>query len=127
MIYVAKEMQRLNMKVPLLIGGATTSRIHTAVKISPNYKCPTVHVLDASRSVVVVSSLLDSKLRDDYSDDVAADYENLRQEHYASLKDRKYVSLDYARARAPKVNWARHEPITVPSFLGTKVRFAFLL
>jgi 5-methyltetrahydrofolate--homocysteine methyltransferase len=75
MVSVAKEMQRRGMKVPLLIGGATTSRMHTAVKIAPQYKSPVVHVLDASRSVVVVSTLLDEAKKEDFAEDTAEAYE----------------------------------------------------
>jgi 5-methyltetrahydrofolate--homocysteine methyltransferase len=86
-VWVAKEMQRKGMKIPLLIGGATTSRMHTAVKISPQYKFPTVHVLDASRSVTVVSSLLDDKNRDEYTKEVGEEYEELRKVSILMLID----------------------------------------
>ncbi len=78
MSFVASEMQRLNMHTPLLIGGATTSRVHTAVKISPHYSGPTVHVLDASRAVGVATSLISKGLREEFIRDVAADYEKVR-------------------------------------------------
>lgn len=71
MIFVAKEMERAGMKIPLLIGGATTSKVHTAVKIARKYSHPVVHVLDASRSVVTVSALLDSKTADDFAEDIS--------------------------------------------------------
>uniref|UniRef100_A0A667ZR47 Methionine synthase n=1 Tax=Myripristis murdjan TaxID=586833 RepID=A0A667ZR47_9TELE len=86
MIYVAKEMERLGMKTPLLIGGATTSKTHTAVKIVPCYSAPVVHVLDASRSVVVCSQLLDEVVREEYFEELTEEYEDIRQEHYDSLK-----------------------------------------
>lgn len=121
MVTVAKEMQRRKMNVPLLIGGATTSKMHTAVKIAPQYTSPVIHVLDASRSVVVVSSLLDPNNKQDYVTEVSEQYEDLRQEHYEGLEERKYVTLDYARAHKLKVDWV-HEPAThKPSFLGTRV------
>ncbi|KAJ1976074.1 hypothetical protein H4R35_002855, partial [Dimargaris xerosporica] len=91
MIHVAREMERQGLKVPLLIGGATTSKTHTAVKIAPRYQSPAIHVLDASRSVVVVSSLMDKNTRDDYVEDVADEYEEIREDHYDSLKDRRYL------------------------------------
>ncbi|KAK1881794.1 Methionine synthase, partial [Dissostichus eleginoides] len=86
MIYVAKEMERLGMTTPLLIGGATTSKTHTSVKIAPRYTSPVVHVLDASRSVVVCSQLLDEVMREEYFEELKEEYEDIRQEHYDSLK-----------------------------------------
>ncbi|KYQ96884.1 cobalamin-dependent methionine synthase [Tieghemostelium lacteum] len=120
MIYVASELERLKFKIPLLIGGATTSQIHTAVKIYPHYSQPTVHVLDASRSVTVVSSLLDKVNRDQFIEENDHLYKEIQDKHYASLKDRKYVSLEKARQLAPKIHWDQVKPHK-PSFLGTKV------
>eukprot|EP01114_Cavostelium_apophysatum_P001273 TRINITY_DN1107_c0_g1_i1.p1 TRINITY_DN1107_c0_g1~~TRINITY_DN1107_c0_g1_i1.p1 ORF type:complete len:1245 (-),score=428.66 TRINITY_DN1107_c0_g1_i1:22-3756(-) len=121
MISVAKEMQRQNFVVPLLIGGATTSKIHTAVKIAPHYKSPAVHVLDASRSVVVASSLLNEKQKIGYSEEIGMEYEELRNEHYASLKDRKYLPLEKAREKRLVIkNFSDPQAITKPSFLGNK-------
>merc|ERR1719347_2334156 len=97
MIYVAKEMERLEMKIPLLIGGATTSKQHTAVKIAPRYSEPAIHVLDASRSVVVCSSLLDQLNRQEYIDDINEEYEEVREDHYENLREKKYFSLDRTR------------------------------
>ncbi|KAJ3088737.1 hypothetical protein HK102_008059 [Quaeritorhiza haematococci] len=122
MVYVAKEMERLNLNIPLLIGGATTSKMHTAVKIAPRYlNAPTVHVLDASRSVVVVSSLLDESNKEDFALDVADEYEDLRAEHYEGLKDRRYLTLAESRDRALKINWTNsaYTP-PKPAFLGTR-------
>jgi len=119
MVFVASELQRLNFKVPLLIGGATTSQIHTAVKIAPRYQHPTVHVLDASRSVPVVSGLLDPKNNAALADEIASEYRELRENHYRTLKDRKYYSLEAARARAPKIDWSTVHP-TKPSFIGAR-------
>jgi len=121
MIHVAKEMQRLKFKVPLLIGGATTSKAHTAVKIAPSYQHPVIHVLDASRSVVVCSSLLDSKSIDEYMDDIREDYEDVRQMHYESLRDRRYLSLEKARARRLTLNFINENAPVRPSFLGVRV------
>ncbi|KAI8924169.1 methionine synthase-like protein [Entophlyctis helioformis] len=120
MVYVAKEMERRGMKIPLLIGGATTSKMHTAVKIAPRYQAPAIHVLDASRSVVVVSTLLDNKARDDYVDDIADEYEDLRAEHYEGLKDRQYLTLEKAREQGFKIDWSSFVA-PKPTFLGTKV------
>merc|ERR1719234_920087 len=97
MIYVAREMERLEMKIPLLIGGATTSKQHTAVKIAPRYSEPAIHVLDASRSVVVCSSLLDSTAKQDYIEDIREEYEEVREDHYENLREKKYLSLEKAR------------------------------
>ena len=121
MVHVAREMQRKGMTIPLLIGGATTSRMHTAVKIAPQYTQPVVHVLDASRSVVVVSSLLDEGNRADYISEVAELYEEMRQEHYDSLEDRKYLPLDKARAQRFRIDFVNEPPIRPPTFLGTRV------
>ena len=121
MVHVAKEMQRKGMSIPLLIGGATTSRMHTAVKIAPQYKHPVIHVLDASRSVVVVSSLLDESHRQDYVDEVAELYEEMRQEHYDGLEDRKYVTLAQARQQRFRIDYVNEPPIAPPTFLGTRV------
>ncbi|CAJ0940174.1 unnamed protein product [Ranitomeya imitator] len=86
MIFVAKEMERLSIKLPLLIGGATTSRTHTAVKIAPRYSSPVIHCLDASQSVVVCSQLLDENSKVDFVEEIAEEYEDIRQDHYDSLK-----------------------------------------
>jgi 5-methyltetrahydrofolate--homocysteine methyltransferase len=110
MVFVAKEMAKAGMRQPLLIGGATTSKMHTAVKISPqfsNIEHPVLHVLDASRSVVVVSSLLDrdTTRREEYVQDILDTYDEMREEHYAGLEERKYLSLQAARDRALRVDW----------------------
>eukprot|EP00002_Diphylleia_rotans_P040066 TRINITY_DN941_c0_g1_i6.p1 TRINITY_DN941_c0_g1~~TRINITY_DN941_c0_g1_i6.p1 ORF type:complete len:1259 (-),score=325.91 TRINITY_DN941_c0_g1_i6:453-4229(-) len=120
MVTVAKEMQRRGLEVPLLIGGATTSKIHTAVKIAPQYKSPVIHVLDASRSAVVISGLLDEHNKEDYIFDVADEYEVLREEHYATLRERKYLSLAKARDQRLKVNFAA-QPTPKPNKLGVHV------
>ncbi|XP_035666678.1 methionine synthase-like [Branchiostoma floridae] len=120
MIFVAKEMQRVGLKLPLLIGGATTSKTHTAVKIAPRYKEPVIHVLDASKSVVVCSALMDEDQKEDLTEDVAEEYEEIREEHYDSLKDRKYLAIEKARTRKLEVRWASYEAVR-PSFTGTLV------
>eukprot|EP00026_Physarum_polycephalum_P000861 Phypoly_transcript_00862.p1 GENE.Phypoly_transcript_00862~~Phypoly_transcript_00862.p1 ORF type:complete len:1261 (+),score=203.53 Phypoly_transcript_00862:42-3785(+) len=119
MVFVASELERLKLKTPLLIGGATTSQIHTAVKIAPKYSFPTIHVLDASRSVTVVSSLLDPTQYNGYVNDVNTEYRDLREHHYKTLKDRKFLSLQEARDRAPKIDWQKLS-ITKPSYLGNR-------
>lgn len=106
-----------------MIGGATTSKVHTAVKIAPRYKNPVVHVLDASRSVVVVSSLMDEKLRDDFMEDLDEEYEELREEHYNGLKERKYTPIAAARETGFQINWLVEPRPVKPTLLGTKVRY----
>lgn len=120
MIFVAKEMERTGVKVPLLIGGATTSKMHAAVKIAPKYSMPTVHVLDASKSVVVVSSLLDEDKRDVFAEEIAEEYEEIREEYLDSLADRKYLSLSEARAKRPILNFQEDLPPS-PKLVGSKV------
>uniref|UniRef100_A0A1D2A7V4 methionine synthase n=1 Tax=Auxenochlorella protothecoides TaxID=3075 RepID=A0A1D2A7V4_AUXPR len=121
MVTVAKRMEERGLKLPLLIGGATTSKMHTAVKIEPQYSGPVVYVLDASRSVPVVQSLLDVRAKAEFAVDVREQYAELRDEFYAGLEDRRYLTLAEARAAAPKVDWASAEnaPHT-PSFTGVK-------
>lgn len=105
MIYVAKEFQRKDLQIPILIGGATTSKQHTAVKIAPNYTSPIVHVLDASKSVVVCSSLLSKEKgqREEFLDFVQEEYDEIRSDYYDSIKEKKYVSLTEARQNQLKV------------------------
>ncbi|TRY59423.1 hypothetical protein DNTS_004322 [Danionella cerebrum] len=121
MIHVAKEMERLGLKIPLLIGGATTSRTHTAVKIAPRYSSPVVHVLDASRSVVVCSQLLDAGLSQDFFEEVQEEYEEIRQDHYDSLKERRFVSLSHARENGLHIDWQSQPKPVRPQFFGTRV------
>uniref|UniRef100_W5KA14 Methionine synthase n=1 Tax=Astyanax mexicanus TaxID=7994 RepID=W5KA14_ASTMX len=125
MIHVAKEMDRLSLKTPLLIGGATTSKTHTAVKIAPRYSSPVIHVLDASRSVVVCSQLLDEGVYEDYFEEVTEEYEDIRQEHYDSLKERHYLSLAQARDKGLHVDWLAQPAPVRPQFLGTRVFEAY--
>lgn len=124
MAYVAKEMQRdpyfRNLKMPLLIGGATTSRAHTAVKISPNYEGPVVYVPDASRSVSVAQSLLTPESRDHYIAELAADYERIRVQH-ANKKATPMVSLAQARANKMKLTFTGSNAPVRPKFIGRRV------
>jgi 5-methyltetrahydrofolate--homocysteine methyltransferase len=94
--------------------------MHTAVKIAPRYTSPAIHVLDASKSVVVVSSLLDDSNNEEFIEDIADEYEDLRAEHYEGLKDRKYLPLEKARSLCGKLNWKESKPVK-PKFLGSKV------
>ena len=118
MAHFAKEMQRLGFTIPLLIGGATTSRTHTAVKIEPHYQGPVVWVPDASRAVGVCSNLLSDDLRDKYVTDVRDDYVKVREQH-ASKKGVKLVTLAAARNNATKLDWAGYTP-PKPAWLGVK-------
>ena len=118
MIHVAKEMERQGFKVPLLIGGATTSRAHTAVKIAPHYSEPVVHVLDASRAVPVTTTLLSDDGKGDFVMQHRADYEALRKAHAAPRQS--VVPLETARARRTPIEW-RAEDIPTPAFTGVRV------
>ena len=118
MVHVAKEMERLGMKTPLLIGGATTSRAHTAVKIDPVYSGPVVHVLDASKSVPVAQSLISPDQRPVTQDKIKADYEQFRIDYKNRKKDKNFISLEKAREHKFKVEF---DTIVKPTFLGTKV------
>jgi 5-methyltetrahydrofolate--homocysteine methyltransferase len=119
MVHVAKEMERQGFKIPLLIGGATTSRIHTAVKIAPNYSGAVVHVLDASRSVPVAGKLANMKSIDEFTVEIKAEYEKLRQDHASRQKDKNYISIEKARDNKTRIDWEATN-ITKPAFLGNK-------
>jgi 5-methyltetrahydrofolate--homocysteine methyltransferase len=121
MVYTTREMQRLGFALPLLIGGATTSKLHTAVKVAPNYTGPVVHVLDASKSVTVVQALLDAKLNPEFMRDVREEYAELRKDYYASLTDRKYLSLADARAKKLVLDWSDLPKPSVPHQAGITV------
>ena len=116
MAHVAKEMERLGFKLPLLIGGATTSRTHTAVKIEPNYSGPVVWVPDASRAVGVASALASAEQRDAYMKQVREDYVKVRAQH-AAKTGQKSVTLAAARANATKIDWSAYAP-PKPTQLG---------
>jgi 5-methyltetrahydrofolate--homocysteine methyltransferase len=118
MVHVASEMKRLNFTVPLLIGGATTSKIHTAVKISPEYEPPVIHVKDASKSVSVVSKLL-SREHKNYAAEIALDYQKLRDTYAGARQKIHYLSLEEARNNKMRIDW-KHTPVYKPQFLGLK-------
>ena len=118
MVYVAKEMQRQGFTIPLMIGGATTSRAHTAVKIEPHYQGPTIYVTDASRGVGVASNLLSAELKANFVKSTHEEYEEVRERHKGREAKTKQHSLEAARNN--KFNWGDYVPVT-PSFLGTKV------
>jgi 5-methyltetrahydrofolate--homocysteine methyltransferase len=120
MVHVAKEMQREKMQLPLLIGGATTSRIHTAVKIDPVYEGPVVHVLDASRSVPVASEFINTETFGNIKKRVKDEYAKLRVDHENRKQLKNYVTLSEARNNQTKIDWAT-TTIRKPQFLGNKV------
>jgi 5-methyltetrahydrofolate--homocysteine methyltransferase len=123
MVTVAKQMDKAGLNIPVLIGGATTSKMHTAVKIDPNYKNgQAVYVLDASRAVPICQGLLNLGERDDYMSDFAEQYAEMREEFYAGLEDRKFLNLQQSRDKMLKIDWkdpAMHP--CKPKLVGKKV------
>jgi 5-methyltetrahydrofolate--homocysteine methyltransferase len=124
MVHVAREMERQGFTLPLLIGGATTSRAHTAIKIAPHYSQPVVHVIDASRAVPVASSLLSDELKPAFLAQHRAEYESLRRSHAAPRSN--LVPIEVARARRTPIAW-RAEDIPQPEFTGVRVLSDFPL
>ena len=124
MVHVAREMERLEFKLPLLIGGATTSRAHTAIRIAPHYSEPVVHVLDASRAVPVTTSLLSEENKAEFVTQLRLEYAAVRKAH--SAPKQPMVSLAEARSRRTPIVW-RAEDIAVPSFTGVRVLDNFSL
>src|SRR5712671_4975392 len=120
MVHVAQEMEREGFRLPLLIGGATTSRAHTAVKIAPHYGASTVHVLDASRAVGVVNSLLNEERKPQFDKKTREEYERLRQEHAAKTNRKKLLTLEEARENRTPIDWSSCLPAK-PEFLGVRV------
>jgi 5-methyltetrahydrofolate--homocysteine methyltransferase len=118
MVHVAREMERQGFKLPLLIGGATTSRAHTAVKIAPHYSEPVVHIVDASRAVPATTSLLSDDGKAEFVAQHRAEYDAVRKAH--SAPKQKTISLEAARARHTPIEW-RAEDIPVPEFIGVRV------
>ena len=119
MVHVAKELKREGFSIPLLIGGATTSKVHTAVKIDPNYDLPVVHVNDASRSVGVVSNLLSKENAPAFIGDINKEYDTLRTLNANKTAAKNFVSLDVARKNKFKIDWSDHKPYK-PKFTGIK-------
>lgn len=119
MVYLAKEMDKLNIKIPIMIGGATTSRAHTAVKIAPEYKETVVHVNDASRAVTVASNLLQTETKVEYAKTVRAEYDKLRDGYLNRSRDKNYLSVEDARKNKLKLDWDNFTPVK-PNFIGTK-------
>jgi len=118
MVHVAKEMQRLNLTTPLLIGGATTSRKHTAIKIEENYSGPTIHVIDASRAVGVVAKLMNENEKENFVDEIRNDFQKIRKNNFQNST--KKLSLEVARERRFLTNWENVHSAT-PLFEGIKI------
>src|SRR5437879_7698668 len=119
MVHVAQEMEREKFELPLLIGGATTSRAHTAVKIAPHYHESTIHVLDASRAVGVVNSLLSAKQKGAFDAKTRTEYEALSKAHSAKMREKKLITLEQARANRTPIDWSSYGP-QKPDFTGTR-------
>jgi len=120
MVFLAKEMERQNFDVPLLIGGATTSKAHTAVKIDPQYSQSVVHVNDASRAVTVVGDLLQEETSDNYKKSIKLDYESFREKFLKRGKQKEYLTLDQARENKLQIDW-KPSDIKKPNQLGIEV------
>lgn len=120
MVFLAKEMERQKFEVPLLIGGATTSKAHTAVKIDPQYSHAVVHVNDASRAVTVVGDLLQKEGSENYKKEIKLDYESFREKFLQRGKVKEYLSIDEARENKFKISWEKEDMYT-PSALGIQL------
>ena len=120
MVHISKEMARLKMDLPLLIGGATTSRMHTAVKISPEYGNGVVHVLDASRSVTVAGSLLNKETKAIFLQNITAEYAKLKADFASKRSTKQFLTFAEAQKNAAPINWAGYTPVA-PTFTGTKL------
>jgi 5-methyltetrahydrofolate--homocysteine methyltransferase len=119
MVHFAKEMEREGFTIPLIVGGATTSRIHAAVKIAPSYSGPAIHVLDASRSVTVCSTLMNGETRDSYINQIKEEYDKAREAHLNKRSDKRFKTIEEARDNKFKIDFQPNLP--VPAFTGTKV------
>merc|ERR1719210_1408270 len=115
MVYVAEQMKKRGMQTPLMIGGATTSKKHTAVHIKPKYQNGVIHVLDASRSCTVVSALLSAD-KASYLEDINEEYVDIRREYYSTLQEKKWKTLVQAQSMKPKLDWSKIPP--KPKFIG---------
>ncbi|MDX2504510.1 MAG: methionine synthase [Gammaproteobacteria bacterium] len=127
MVHIAKEMQRQNFTIPIMLGGATTSSIHTAVKIEPEYKHAVVHVADASRAVGVSQKLLSATLKDDFVKSIAEEYQAIRSARDKKAKKTNQITLAKARDNKIPIDWSQGFQPTVPGFLGSKVFTDFSL
>ena len=120
MVYLAKEMDKLNIKIPVMIGGATTSRAHTAVKIAPEYAATVVHVNDASRAVTVASNLLNTETNANFSIALREEYDTLREGYLNRAREKNFLTIEEARMNKFKIDWDNFEPVQ-PNFIGTKI------
>ena len=118
MVYLAKELDKRNIKIPVMIGGATTSRAHTAVKIAPQYKSTVIHVNDASRAVTVAGNLLNSEKKI-YASDIRAEYDAFRETFLNRSRDKNFLTIEQARVNKLKLDWENYNPMK-PNFIGTK-------
>ncbi|MFC4815858.1 methionine synthase [Flavobacterium sp. GCM10023249] len=119
MVYLAKELDKLNIKIPVMIGGATTSRAHTAVKIAPEYKETVVHVNDASRAVTVATNLLQTDTKLTYAKSLRDEYDTLREGYLNRSREKNFLSIAEARKNKFKTDWESYRPIK-PNFIGAK-------
>jgi len=126
MTHIAKEMQRQGFTIPLLIGGATTSRAHTAVKIEPNYQYPTIWVKDASRAVSVAQKLISKGLKEKYTAEIKSEYEAVRIQYAGRRSQIQWLSLTKARENKAPIDWSKHQSAK-PNFIGIKTFDAFSL
>ncbi len=118
MVYLAKELDKQNVKIPIMIGGATTSRAHTAVKIAPQYRETVIHVNDASRAVTVAGNLLDHN-RKIYASDIRAEYDAFRETFLNRSRDKNFLTIEQARKNKLQLDWENYNPMK-PNFIGTK-------
>jgi len=118
MVYLAKELDKKNIKIPVMIGGATTSRAHTAVKIAPQYKATVVHVNDASRAVTVAGNLLDDN-REKYAEDIRTEYDAFRESFLNRSRDKNFLSIEDARKNKLQLDWEKFEPVK-PKVIGAQ-------
>jgi len=119
MVYLAKELERLNVNIPIMIGGATTSRAHTAVKIAPEYSDTVVHVNDASRAVTVAGNLVNTTAKTDYAKDIRQEYDKLREGYLNRTREKDFLSIADARANKFRIDWDTFEPY-MPKQLGVQ-------
>lgn len=119
MVYLAKEMERLNISIPIMIGGATTSRAHTAVKIAPEYTGSVVHVNDASRAVTVASNLLQPENKVTYAEQIREEYDQLREGYLSRSREKEFLRLSEARVNKLLLDWDQYQPVQ-PNFIGVQ-------
>lgn len=120
MVYLAKQMDRQNVKIPIMIGGATTSRAHTAVKIAPEYRETVVHVNDASRAVTVAGNLINKNTNQEYFKSLRMEYDELREGYLSRSRDKNFLSIEEARKNKLQLDWTNFTPVK-PNTIGTKV------